>query len=245
MMATSPSYSHGSRWVWRCHVDSPGDAHVRSANGHGRWGRVRMKRALYLATGLLVLDQITKGLAAHFFSDRSLLLTSDWGLVYVVNYGLWVKASLPSAYIPLLQMLAALLLIIAGVYLLFYQRFYRKSLWSDLAYACLVAGVLGNVIVDRLLFGYVRDFIVTPIATANLADIYADMVWIAIILEVIAYPPARRLLRVGTPAQWRREVRLFVHFSRHQMTKRRWLHPTKHGRRGDARSGGCEDHHDS
>jgi len=134
-----------------------------------------MKRALYLGTGLLVIDQITKGLAAHFLSGRSLLLTPDWGLVYVVNYGLWIKLSLPSAYIPLLQLLAALLLIIAAGYLLFYQKFYRKSLWSDLAYACLIAGVLGNVFADRLLFGYVRDFILTPIAIANLADVYSNI----------------------------------------------------------------------
>jgi len=203
-----------------------------------------MKRALYLGTGLLVIDQITKGLAAHFLSGRSLLLTPDWGLVYVVNYGLWIKRSLPSAYIPLLQLLAALLLIIAAGYLLFYQKFYRKSLWSDLAYACLIAGVLGNVFADRLLFGYVRDFILTPIAIANLADVYSNIVWIAMILEAIAYPPARRLLRMGTPAQWRREVRVFINFLRHQMTKRRWLRPIRYGHPGDAGSDGCDDHRD-
>jgi lipoprotein signal peptidase len=204
-----------------------------------------MKRALCLGTSLLVIDQTTKSLAAHFLSDRSLLLAPDWGLVYVVNYGLWVKRSLPSAYIPLLQLLAALLLFIAAGYLLFYQKFYRKSFWSDLAYACLVAGVLGNIFIDRLLFGYVRDFILTPIAIANLADVYSNIVWIAMILEAIAYPPASRLLRVGTPAQWRREVRVFMRFLRHQMTKRRWLRPTRSYCPGDPRSGACDGHRDS
>lgn len=70
------------------------------------------------------------------------------------------------------------------------------------------------------------------------------MIWIAMILEVVAYPPARRLLRIGTPAQWRREVRVFIHFFRHQMTRGRWLHPTRHDRGGDAGSSGYEDRHD-
>jgi hypothetical protein len=50
---------------------------------------------------------------------------------------------------------------------------------------------------------------------------------------------------VGTPAQWRREVRVFVHFLRHQMTKQRWLRPTRYGRRGTAGSGAGDDYCDS
>lgn len=174
-----------------------------------------MKRVATLTLLLVIADQASKVLAAHYLIGRRLLLAPGWGLTYTVNPGLWINHALSPASFPWLQAAAALLLAGGAVYLAFYHRYYRRSLWIDLAYASLLAGTVGNLFLDRFLMHGIRDFLITPIATSNAADLYGSVFFLlSVLFEFAFFPRARRLLRWTPPSRWLRESRLLWRFFR-------------------------------
>lgn len=110
------------------------------------------------------------------------------------------------------QIFAILLAIFAYFLLKYYHTFYRKSLLVDLAFAFFITATIGNVIVDRLVFGYVRDYFINPIATSNLADIGSEIALILVIIELVKYPKARSLLKFGSPEDWYNIAKIFMNF---------------------------------
>ncbi|HWI65134.1 MAG TPA: signal peptidase II [Symbiobacteriaceae bacterium] len=180
-----------------------------------------MARVLYIAALLLIADQASKALAAVSLPGQRILLAPSWGLTYTVNHGIWVSPSLDPGYLPWLATAALLLMAGGAVHVAFYRRYYRRSIWVDLSYAALLAGLLGNLVLDRLLAGGARDFLITPIAVCNFSDIYGSVcVWAAVV-ELVQFPRARRLLRWSPPTQWVREARLLWRFFRVRILKRR------------------------
>jgi len=160
-----------------------------------------MKRSLLLSATLLGLDQATKALAQHWMAGRVWLVADGWGLTYVTNRGLWIWPGIPSAT------LSAIYLALAGVFVLvllgrrWYTRWYRPSGIVDLAVGFIALAVFGNLI-DRVAVGAVRDWAITPIATGNFADIGGEIAAVLLLLELAAYPPARRLLALDQ-RRWR------------------------------------------
>ncbi len=64
-----------------------------------------------------------------------------------------------------------------------------KSIWADLGYAFVVAGAIGNMI-DRICFGYVRDFINFDFMTFgvfNIADAFITIGCVCYIIYLIVY----------------------------------------------------------
>lgn len=180
--------------------------------------RDTLSRAIQWAGGLLALDQLTKLLAAATLGEgRHVLLAPDLGLTYVLNPGIWVRQSLAPAYMPWLQVLTLLCCALLTLYLAHYHEHYRRSRWLDLALAFFMAAALGNMVLDRFLAGGARDFLWTPIAVANLADLYASAALIALALEPVTFPPARRLLI--SPRAWLEDQRRFTGFLRRSL---RW-----------------------
>lgn len=127
---------------------------------------IRVDRAAVLAVAVIALDQLTKwwafsalqeGESANVFLGVTFLETRNEGIAFGFFAGK-----------PLLVL--ALMTAALAVLLWFYLRHRdRGALW--LATGLLLGGAIGNAI-DRLAFGYVRDFIdTTLIPTFNVADI--------------------------------------------------------------------------
>ena len=114
-----------------------------------------MRKLIIFSAALVLLDQLTKCLmhGREYFSGLiSLHSTINYGAAFSMMQGwnwLFILVSL---------------IVIAGIF--YYYRSF-KNRWGLIF---LLAGTAGNLI-DRLLFGYVRDFIsVKYFATFNLAD---------------------------------------------------------------------------
>ncbi|MGE5496458.1 MAG: signal peptidase II, partial [Syntrophothermus sp.] len=78
----------------------------------------------------------------------------------------------------------------------YYHKNFRKSLMIDLAFGFFTAAIFGNVIVDRLIFGYVRDFFINPIAVSNLADFSGEIALGLVVAEIVSYSRSRSLVRL-------------------------------------------------
>lgn len=131
----------------------------------------RMLVAGMLASLFFIVDQVSKVIVrdavAHGFSGMD-LIPGVVGLRYVENIG--ASFSLGEGFAPLFAVLAIVVTAFCIVYLL---RAPRVS-WLEVAgMGMVVGGALGNA-VDRMLFGFVTDFIATLFVSFpvfNIADI--------------------------------------------------------------------------
>ncbi|MFH1089361.1 MAG: signal peptidase II [Candidatus Uhrbacteria bacterium] len=130
---------------------------------------MRTKPAVALTIGVLVVlaDELLKVLALKFLPDESQM--SGKGLVELAihkNFGL--AFDLP-IWLPILCVLS--ILIIIGLVLLIKQN-WQKNPWLASSAAIIACGALGNLF-DRISYGFVVDYIITPITGSafNLSDI--------------------------------------------------------------------------
>ena len=105
---------------------------------------------------VFLADRWTKGLIVeHMQYLSSIEVTSFLSIVHARNYGGafgFLSQHSASAFI----FLVFPIIIIAG--LVYYLLRYRHPMLVNIALACILAGALGNIY-DRLLYGYVTDFI--------------------------------------------------------------------------------------
>jgi signal peptidase II len=120
----------------------------------------RIPKLVWLAVGLVVLDQITKALvhATLGLYDSRTIIPNLLNLVHVRNegvaFGLFNAIDLPYKSV-LMTGLACLALAAMGYYATLMQPHERLA---RLGLACILAGAVGNLI-DRVRQGYVLDFV--------------------------------------------------------------------------------------
>ncbi len=120
---------------------------------------------------LLILDQVSKYIFAHL---RPEILSQNTGIAF----GLFNE----STY---LIILFNCLLLLALFF--FRKQIFGNSSWQKLAFVFIMAGGLGNLL-DRVLLGYVRDFLnLLTIPTFNLADVFIN-IGIALLLFSLFFP---------------------------------------------------------
>lgn len=109
-----------------------------------------MKKFLSISCIVLVLDRIIKVLVQGLLSsDRLYIIKKFFYLVYVKNIG---------AAFSILEGKSILLILIGLVALGFIYWYVKTNKPNNIEYALLFGGILGNLI-DRIIFGYVIDFI--------------------------------------------------------------------------------------
>ncbi len=132
---------------------------------------------------LFGLDQVTKRLATYFleFYNPVHLIQSIFSLELVFNYG--------AAY-GIFQHQRIFLLIVAVIFIigiLLFASYFIQSNYSKIAVIFLLAGAFGNMI-DRLLLGYVIDFIDIKIFPVfNFADIFINIAIGLFLYEAFVY----------------------------------------------------------
>jgi signal peptidase II len=132
-------------------------------------------RWLWLAAVIFIIDQLTKywtvkTLALH----ESYQVLSFFNFTYARNYGA-AFSFLGDAGGWQKYLFTAIAFVVSAylVYLLKHNR--QAQYWSNIAFALILAGAIGNV-TDRLMFGYVVDFLDFDLGfyrwpTFNVADI--------------------------------------------------------------------------
>ena len=143
--------------------------------------------SIILFAVLIVLDQFTKFWAASSLQDGPLaLIDGVFEFYYLENHG---------AAFSMLQNAQVFFIIITVVFLVVGTYFIIK-VPSDKHYLALrgsvlfiMAGALGNLI-DRIVFGYVRDFLyfkLIDFPVFNVADIYVSLAVIFLAILILFY----------------------------------------------------------
>lgn len=136
-------------------------------------------RVIAIFVFLVALDQLTK----FYFEGKSYF---EGFFIYIFStqntgsaFGLFASFPFYSQVIAVVS-----IAILAGLFYL-NTSYFDKSLYHKTAFVLLISSIMGNLI-DRLLFGYVRDFIgVQWFSIFNIADIYLTFgVAILILIEI-------------------------------------------------------------
>lgn len=120
---------------------------------------------------LLVIDQVTKISVQNGLTERLEIIPGHFYITYVKNEG--AAWSILSGKTYLLILIAVAALIVLGRML--WTAHVKKQRLLEIALSAMIAGALGNLI-DRLQFGYVRDFMEWyplgyPFPIFNVADV--------------------------------------------------------------------------
>lgn len=154
-----------------------------------------MRRPIIFVIIFLTIDQLLKWYFQINFTGQKMLLFGDWGVTFVTNKGVWINNNMPLSGIIAIQLFSFFWMILTYICLKSYKRCYRDSVFMDLSFSLYVSCIVGNIFIDRLLFGYIRDYLVTPFGIANFADICIDLSIIFFIMELILFPQARRMFK--------------------------------------------------
>ena len=139
------------------------------------------KSKLYIIFGIILLvitDQVSKLLVSKYLVDSNVVLIPKFLLFsYFKNYG---------AAFGILEgkrVFFIIITVIVSSYLI-YELIKSKNKFDIISLVLIISGILGNFI-DRVIFGYVRDFISFSIFDPifNLAD---SFIVIGVILYVIS-----------------------------------------------------------
>lgn len=178
---------------------------------------------LALALGLMLLDQLIKLLVATFIPFRTAvpLITGWLNLAHNCNFqGSWVLSQLdrPGTSLIPLGLMAFLLLLFSWFGYRYYIKHQRSSLWADVAFLGLFAG-LASWLVEMPLRGHIVDFICLPnLVTADLKDIYLTIGIAAVFVETLDNPGLSRTWQGWTEERenFRQLWRHFITFTRQE-----------------------------
>jgi len=138
------------------------------------------KRKIYIVLGILLLiliDQISKLIISKYLVNSNFILIPKFLMfTYIKNFG---------AAFGILEgkrIFFIIITVIVSSYLI-YELIKSKEKFNTLSLVLIISGILGNFI-DRVVFGYVRDFISFGIFNPvfNLAD---SFIVIGVIIYVI------------------------------------------------------------
>ncbi|MGC9044847.1 MAG: signal peptidase II [Thermodesulfovibrio sp.] len=112
---------------------------------------LKIHKALILIFLVVFFDQLTKYLAIKFLAPRGVIkLLPFFNLVYVENTG--------TAFGMFKFLGAGFFIVIALFAIVFLIYMYFKDSQNWLIYSLIIAGASGNIL-DRIIYGYVIDFI--------------------------------------------------------------------------------------
>lgn len=134
---------------------------------------------------LTVIDQITKLYATKNFQEPSSVIGDFFTFRYAENTG--VAFSIP---VPALLLIILTIFLLAGILYFAKTELNLSKKLSQTAIALIFAGGLSNLI-DRLIHGYVIDFIsIGSYPIFNIADVYIS---VGVLLVIAFYGKIKRV----------------------------------------------------
>jgi signal peptidase II len=167
---------------------------------------------------LFIMDQMTKTIVSLRIPYGQTVVTFlGFGLTYKTNRGLAFHFLEPYRWIIVILTLFCLAAIPLMILLYrFYRTRHQTGILSKMALIFLISGILGNSY-DRLVLGYVRDFIRWPgPGVPNLADLYADIALVCLFAEWLRICLDKRKLLMGFKSfqAEKEEFKQFIDFSK-------------------------------
>ena len=145
-----------------------------------------MSKKVYIITLLsFIIDQVSKALVSTYFSlNESIKLIDNFlYLNYINNTGASFSILTNKKYLLIVLSLVAIVIIIR------YINTFKNTIFNRIGLGLLLGGILGNLS-DRILFGYVKDFISLYIfgysfPVFNIADICIVVGVIILIISIL------------------------------------------------------------
>ena len=103
----------------------------------------------------------------------------------VISEFRWVRIKRKSGSILLDNQHCVVILFFAIYLYKYYTMNVRTGKLVDAIFSLLLAGISSNIFIDQALLGYIRDYIINPIAISNLSDIYVNLMVVLIVIESI------------------------------------------------------------
>lgn len=136
----------------------------------------KIKYLIYLFLGifLILIDFLSK----NFFENKSFFEGNFLSFQFSKNYGSAFGIFSNFEIYNLIIIIFSFVVLFGGIFYLFkYKEILRSKLFSFFVVLG-VSGIIGNLI-DRIMFGYVRDFIsVKYFSIFNFADIYLSLAFV-------------------------------------------------------------------
>lgn len=143
------------------------------------------KKTYILAICIFIIDQFSKSIVSTYLKlNESILVIKDLFYIrYINNTG--ASFGILSNSKTLLIILSLLAIII----ILRYMNSFKKSKMNTIGFGFVLGGILGNL-ADRILYGYVKDFLDFVIfnydyPVFNLADVFIVIGVILLIISII------------------------------------------------------------
>jgi|CXWL01.1.fsa_nt_gi signal peptidase II len=134
-------------------------------------------RFFFITLGIVLVDQLSKQLVLLYFDLPYWLIDQQIGFVFAMNPGIAFSLPIPGALSLFFSSLVVL------TFLWIYEMKSAKNTLSDICFALIVGGGLGNIY-DRLFHGAVVDFIkIYSYPTFNVADIAVCIGFLIFILR--------------------------------------------------------------
>lgn len=174
-----------------------------------------MKRVIRFTSIIVILDQLLRFYFQYNFADKYIKL-GNWGFTYKINYGIYLMPDAPESLKYILQIIYPVFIFVAYYLYRYYCDSFRISIWVDLSLAFFISGILGNIYIDKLLFGYIRDYFINPIAVSNIADLCIPISILLIIAETVFYKKSRILYKAKIN---KKALKSFITFIKYDINK--------------------------
>lgn len=143
------------------------------------------KKVYILAIILFILDQVSKALISTYLRlNESITIIKDFFFIRYINnsgasFGMFKDS----------KIFLIILSILAIIIILRYMNSFKKTYLNTIGFGLVLGGIVGNLS-DRILYGYVKDFLDFVIfnynyPVFNLADIFIVLGVIILIISIL------------------------------------------------------------
>lgn len=143
------------------------------------------KKVYILTTILFIIDQISKSLISTYLKlNENVLIIKDFFYIkYIHNSGASFGMLANSRVFLIILSFVAIIIILR------YMNSFKKTITNIIGFGLVLGGILGNLF-DRILYGYVKDFLDFVIfkydfPVFNFADIFIVIGVIILIVSII------------------------------------------------------------
>lgn len=138
------------------------------------------KKLIIFGIIFLLIDQLSKGLISLYMNlNESIKLTNFLSITYVQNIGAAFSILQGARWLFIILGIIAL-----NIIYIFFIKDKKLTNFEIIIYALMLSGIIGNII-DRVLYGYVIDFIDITLFNFAIFNFADSFIVISVILLVV------------------------------------------------------------
>ena len=138
------------------------------------------KKLIIFGIIFLLIDQLSKGLISLYIPlNESIKLTNFLSITYVQNIGAAFSILQGARWLFIILGIIAL-----NIIYIFFIKVKKLTNFEIIIYALMLSGIIGNII-DRVLYGYVIDFIDITLFNFAIFNFADSFIVISVILLVV------------------------------------------------------------